>query len=1249
MALNSPDGFPPLSAKGAASPSPNLSYSNIVSTPRPGNAFSLSPSPSLDDQLDFSETHVQAARDEWGLSLVGYSIGRRPYYESLLAAIRKAWKLKGTMKLLSLSDGFFMLKFTSPEDFDMALSGGVWFFLGKPFVLQKWVPNFKPVREESSSIPIWFKILDLPLPCWTPEGISRIASKIGIPIAVDNLTAEKSRLTYARVCVQVTKSCVYPESIPISILGEPFVLKIQYEWKPVPCEHCSSIVHTPEFCPSKPQVPPSSAQSARGRSTSRKPPRPNNRTSSSQRQNNLTDAALITSRSDNPQNLASASTIHPPAIDIPPPHSNTEHQATSIPNLNSPTEESNPVEIVVPTTLKVKVASPNKFELLQDYLNDQSTPATSLHSEEQACQKSSYKLKVPMILPHIAAWNVRGFNSPDKVRACTDLVRRCNLAFLAVLENRIHENSFLDPWFQNNHLVFENEESCHNFHLSKSGRIWIKWDSSLVQFKPTHITTQMISGELHKGDDFICTLSVIYASNSQSERFKLWDSLREVGSSISSPWALLGDFNCCCQPSEKSGGSTLLQSQLWDFKSLIFDLGLLDLASTGLKFTWFNQSATDPIHLKLDRMLINDKWLEHYPNSYYEVHPPNCSDHSPIILLPGNLNKKQHRFLFKNFWTKQDSFWNELLNIFAQPVYGNPILGLYSKLKYLKCVIKGMSWANSSTLSSRIACLRNQQAICLEMLNTEPQNSFLNSQLKNLNSDLLDCSSSWNNWLYQRAKLKWLSHGEDDLKFLYAKLRMRKHYNSLLSNTEPLLRPNLISTIISHFEELFNASPSAPNMDISSIPTGLPISLKKLNMADVKPLILNISEKLAGWKARLLSLAGRFQFLKFTVWNTIAYWIRGAVLPKACFKIINRLCAKFLFFGNSEAKKLHLIAWKRTCKPKHLGGLGLPNLHSLYFAYTCSQIFRFYNFKSILSSYLNAIYGTPWTPTLHKESPYWKDVKKAASQISSNVLFYFNSHSKLAMLWDPWIDGKSLSMVCLDRNILSFFPHNAKVSDFLDGGAWNLPGLGGNALASFLGSNAYDTDATNNITWKDKSKATLSTFINQFFCEDSVLEWHKLVWHKHHALKYSIYTWIALNNGLKTADELIKRNIVVNNDCPLCYSQSESANHILFECDYSFTVLSKLIPYLGEFLLRPRLMQVLLFLGERPFILNKQREFYLLIVCCTTYYLWRERNDRRFSSNFKSTSTLCSLIKSAVVAKTSKWKNVEDLIVSWPA
>ncbi|PKU63742.1 Uncharacterized protein MA16_Dca022735 [Dendrobium catenatum] len=372
---SSPEEFPPLSSKVSSLPSgPALSYNNIVAAPRPGNAFQLSSSTAPDDPLDFNEPQVKATKDEWGLSLIGYSIGRRPYYESLLSATRKVWKLKGMMKLLSLSDGFFMLKFSAHEDYDMALAGGVWFFLGKPFVLQKWVPNFKPVREEFTSIPIWFKIIDLPLPCWTPDGISRIASKIGKPLAVDDLTAEQTRLTYARVCVQVSKDCAYPETIPITILGEPFTLKIQYEWKPLPCQHCGSIVHTPDFCPSKPPSPQSDVQiPSRGRSNSRKPPKPSQRNSSinSAPQNNPSTSSVTQqppAQIPAINNQISANSIpatsQPSLVVIPP--NNIQTTFTNIPNLNSPTDEVPITSSIIIPQQQDKVISPNKFALLEE-------------------------------------------------------------------------------------------------------------------------------------------------------------------------------------------------------------------------------------------------------------------------------------------------------------------------------------------------------------------------------------------------------------------------------------------------------------------------------------------------------------------------------------------------------------------------------------------------------------------------------------------------------------------------------------------------------------------------------------------------------------------------------------------------------------------------------------------------------------------------------------------------------------------
>ncbi|PKU65218.1 Putative ribonuclease H protein [Dendrobium catenatum] len=168
---------------------------------------------------------------------------------------------------------------------------------------------------------------------------------------------------------------------------------------------------------------------------------------------------------------------------------------------------------------------------------------------------------------------------------------------------------------------------------------------------------------------------------------------------------------------------------------------------------------------------------------------------------------------------------------------------------------------------------------------------------------------------------------------------------------------------------------------------GLPISVKKCSKYDFLPLMHSIANHLAGWKARLLSMGGRLQFLKYTVCNTIAYWIRGSIIPKSCIKTLSRICAKFLFFGDPEAKKLHLITWKRTCKPKLNGGLGIPDLIGLQFATMSSLLFRFYNSKSILFNYLNAKYATPWTPALSRPSPLWNEIGKVALIIKPDICF----------------------------------------------------------------------------------------------------------------------------------------------------------------------------------------------------------------------------------------------------------------------
>ncbi|PKU79522.1 RNA exonuclease 1 [Dendrobium catenatum] len=192
----------------------------------------------------------------------------------------KLWQLKGSMSLLSLADGFFLLKFSTEEDLEMILSGGPWFIRGKPFILQRWSPKFKPKRDEDAPIPVWIKIVDFPLALWTPTSISKISSYIGIPISVDSLTANRSRLTFARVCVLISKDSILPEEIPIEIEGEDLTLKVLYDWKPGKCEGCGSLIHPFSLCPKNPNPQP---PKFRGRSSSRPPLIRNHRSNSSVR------------------------------------------------------------------------------------------------------------------------------------------------------------------------------------------------------------------------------------------------------------------------------------------------------------------------------------------------------------------------------------------------------------------------------------------------------------------------------------------------------------------------------------------------------------------------------------------------------------------------------------------------------------------------------------------------------------------------------------------------------------------------------------------------------------------------------------------------------------------------------------------------------------------------------------------------------------------------------------------------------
>ncbi|XP_028549265.1 uncharacterized protein LOC114579300 [Dendrobium catenatum] len=106
MDLHDASMFPPLAdAPPSTDPSPadpasarrlDRLWSNIIASPAPSAPHipvSLIETPK--EIIPFESDFTCPAAAEWNLCLVGYSIGKRPYYEALNETAKRIWKLKG--------------------------------------------------------------------------------------------------------------------------------------------------------------------------------------------------------------------------------------------------------------------------------------------------------------------------------------------------------------------------------------------------------------------------------------------------------------------------------------------------------------------------------------------------------------------------------------------------------------------------------------------------------------------------------------------------------------------------------------------------------------------------------------------------------------------------------------------------------------------------------------------------------------------------------------------------------------------------------------------------------------------------------------------------------------------------------------------------------------------------------------------------------------------------------------------------
>ena len=129
---------------------------------------------------------------------------------------------------------------------------------------------------------------------------------------------------------------------------------------------------------------------------------------------------------------------------------------------------------------------------------------------------------------------------------------------------------------------------------------------------------------------------------------------------------------------------------------------------------------------------------------------------------------------------------------------------------------------------------------------------------------------------------------------------------------------------------------------------GFPINHKGVPRNRLNFIIERVMSKLAGWKARFLSFAGRFVLVKSVMSSIPNYVMQAtALLAHLCEKL-DKINRDFLEGSTSENRRLHLVGWSKIIRPKEEGGLGIQVARAKNLALLAKLNWRMNHKKEIL-------------------------------------------------------------------------------------------------------------------------------------------------------------------------------------------------------------------------------------------------------------------------------------------------------------
>uniref|UniRef100_A0A803Q7E5 Reverse transcriptase n=1 Tax=Cannabis sativa TaxID=3483 RepID=A0A803Q7E5_CANSA len=339
---------------------------------------------------------------------------------------------------------------------------------------------------------------------------------------------------------------------------------------------------------------------------------------------------------------------------------------------------------------------------------------------------------------------------------------------------------------------------------------------------------------------------------------------------------------------------------------------------------------------------------------------------------------------------------------------------------------------------------------------------------------------------------------------------------------------------------------------------GLPLFNTSRRTSNYNHLVDRVLQRIKGWKAKLLSSAGRACLIK-SVGSTLSNYVASSdVIPSTTANKIDKALRDFWWGDTEEKRVLHCVAWETLCKPKSHGGLGFRTTEATNQAFLMKWAWKALSDDSSLwklvmdAKYIKSHSFLDVQPK-GSDSVLWKAILNARSQLNEGMCRKIGNGKSTSIWFHPWVHLGTLQ----PQPRLDATHGISLVSNFIQNGTWKE-----DLVHHWF--QPEDARRTLNITlpnhptedswiWIPGSngKFTIRSayrIIKNLHQGGTTNEKWRIVWGTKMHPRLKMLWWKILSNCLLTRGKLQLFAGINDPNCPLCSLVVEDSLHIFWNC-----------------------------------------------------------------------------------------------------